>query len=127
MASLKSDISEIEHYRDTYQELESKYNNLNSQYTALQSENKNLQEQIDKNEATRANANDSASTDDSALDNTNTDSSSSDDTNSYSVYITKTGDKYHTSSCSYLRKSKIELSKQDAISRGYTACGRCNP
>lgn len=44
----------------------------------------------------------------------------------YIVYITRSGSKYHTSNCSYL-KSSIAISKIDAISQGYTACSRCNP
>lgn len=45
---------------------------------------------------------------------------------SYTVYITRTGSKYHRSGCSYL-KSKIAIEKKDAIAQGYTACSRCNP
>ena len=44
-----------------------------------------------------------------------------------SVYITKTGSKYHTSSCRYLRQSKIEMAKKVAVASGYTACSVCNP
>lgn len=44
----------------------------------------------------------------------------------YIVYITTTGSKYHLKGCSYL-KSSITISKDDAISKGYTACSRCNP
>lgn len=40
------------------------------------------------------------------------------------VYITKTGDKYHRYGCRYL-KSCIEISYNDARSRGYTACSVC--
>lgn len=47
--------------------------------------------------------------------------------NDYTVYITKTGSKYHRGSCSYLRSSKIPISKAEAIRRGYGACSRCNP
>jgi len=43
------------------------------------------------------------------------------------VYITNTGTKYHKESCGYLRKSKIPISKEDAKSKGYTACSRCRP
>lgn len=43
------------------------------------------------------------------------------------VYITKTGKKYHRGSCSYLRRSKISISLKDACDRGYTPCSRCNP
>lgn len=44
---------------------------------------------------------------------------------SVTVYITKTGSKYHRSGCQYLSKSKIAISLDDAKSRGYTACSRC--
>lgn len=43
---------------------------------------------------------------------------------STTVYITKTGSKYHRSGCSYL-KSKIPISLSNAIAQGYTACSRC--
>ena len=46
---------------------------------------------------------------------------------SVTVYITKTGTKYHTSTCSYLKNSKISISKDSAIAQGYTACSRCKP
>lgn len=43
------------------------------------------------------------------------------------VYITRTGKKYHRGSCSYLRKSKTPISLEDARAKGYTPCRRCNP
>lgn len=43
------------------------------------------------------------------------------------VYITKTGEKYHTAGCSYLKKSKIPIELSDAKNNGYTPCSRCNP
>lgn len=46
---------------------------------------------------------------------------------SQSVYITRTGSKYHRSYCSYLRRSKIKISLSQAKSYGYTACSRCRP
>ncbi len=36
------------------------------------------------------------------------------------VHITETGEKYHSAGCQYLRKSDIEISLEDAKSRGYT-------
>lgn len=47
--------------------------------------------------------------------------------NNYTVYITETGEKYHRDGCQYLRKSKIEIGKQDAIDAGYSPCSKCNP
>jgi hypothetical protein len=43
------------------------------------------------------------------------------------VYITKTGECYHSSGCSSLRRSKIETTLQSAIDKGYRACSKCNP
>ena len=43
------------------------------------------------------------------------------------VYITRTGSKYHRAGCQYLSRSQIPIKKSDAIDRGYTACSRCNP
>ena len=43
------------------------------------------------------------------------------------VYATKTGDKYHTSSCSSVRKSKREMTRGEAESRGLERCSRCRP
>lgn len=47
--------------------------------------------------------------------------------NEYTVYITKTGEKYHASGCQYLKKSKIPISESDARAQGYTPCSKCNP
>jgi len=41
------------------------------------------------------------------------------------VYVTKTGKKYHSSGCEYLRKSKISTPLEDALASGLTACSRC--
>jgi len=44
------------------------------------------------------------------------------------VYITKTGKKFHRSNCRTLKKSKrIEISRQEAIKKGYKACKVCKP
>lgn len=44
---------------------------------------------------------------------------------SQTVYITKTGKKYHRDGCQYLRKSQIAISLDDAKAEGYTACSKC--
>lgn len=43
------------------------------------------------------------------------------------VYITKTGEKYHADGCSSLKKSKIAISLTDAVAKGYEPCSKCNP
>ena len=42
------------------------------------------------------------------------------------VYVTRTGKKYHLGSCSSLRRSKIPISLAEAKQR-YGPCSRCNP
>lgn len=49
------------------------------------------------------------------------------DTTKITVYITKTGEKYHRDGCSSLSRSKIAISLKDAISKKYTPCKKCNP
>lgn len=43
------------------------------------------------------------------------------------VYLTKSGTKFHRDGCSSLSKSKIPISYEDAVARGFEPCGRCNP
>ena len=43
------------------------------------------------------------------------------------VHITDTGSKYHNAGCQYLKSSDIEVTLQDAKSRGLTPCSKCNP
>lgn len=46
---------------------------------------------------------------------------------SQTVYVTKTGEKYHDDGCRYLSRSKISTTLQDAKENGYTACSVCKP
>ena len=46
---------------------------------------------------------------------------------SKTVYITKTGHKYHRGSCRYLKRSKIPISLVNARSRGFGPCSVCRP
>jgi hypothetical protein len=43
------------------------------------------------------------------------------------VYITETGEKYHTEQCASVRNSKIAVTLGEAVSKGYGPCQRCNP
>ncbi len=43
------------------------------------------------------------------------------------VYITKSGKKYHRSQCQFLAKSKISINLIQAKQRGYTPCRICKP
>jgi competence protein ComEC len=46
---------------------------------------------------------------------------------SVTVYITKTGRKYHRDGCRYLRQSRITITLKDAKANGYTPCSVCKP
>ncbi len=43
------------------------------------------------------------------------------------VYLTKSGTKFHRDGCSSLSKSKIAIAYEDAVERGFEPCGRCKP
>jgi len=43
------------------------------------------------------------------------------------VYVTRTGKKYHVDGCRYLRQSRIPVALKDAKAQGYTPCAVCRP
>jgi len=43
------------------------------------------------------------------------------------VYVTRTGEKYHRAGCQHLSKSRIPMSLEDAKAGGYTPCSLCKP
>ncbi|SHH77710.1 hypothetical protein SAMN04488109_5328 [Chryseolinea serpens] len=47
--------------------------------------------------------------------------------NAQSVFITRTGEKYHEGSCVHLHSSKIPITLSEALKRGYTPCHVCRP
>ncbi|MDQ3802960.1 MAG: hypothetical protein M3416_03790 [Acidobacteriota bacterium] len=49
------------------------------------------------------------------------------DPQAVTVYITRTGERYHRGSCRHLHSSKIPVSLREAKSRGYTPCKVCRP
>lgn len=124
IVSLKQNVDTASTYEEQIKELEKQVESLKEENTTLQSKVTNL-------ETAAASSSSTATTSDSAK---NSDSTASMDTPDNSstgsgtiVYITNTGEKYHLGSCSYLRQSKIEIDKEDAIAQGYSACSRCHP
>jgi hypothetical protein len=49
------------------------------------------------------------------------------DPQSVTVYITRTGKKYHRAGCRYLRQSSVPIKLKDAQANGYTPCSVCRP
>jgi len=43
------------------------------------------------------------------------------------VYVTQSGSKYHKEDCSFLKKSKIPVTLEQAEREGKTPCSRCFP
>ena len=43
------------------------------------------------------------------------------------VYVMRTGKKYHRADCRYLRENRIPIKLKDAVKAGYTPCSVCNP
>ena len=50
----------------------------------------------------------------------------SENTQEITVYVTRTGEKYHRDGCRYLSRSRIPMALKDA-KLGYTACSVCRP
>lgn len=47
--------------------------------------------------------------------------------NSQTVYVTKSGTKYHNLNCKHLSKSSRSITFSDAKGKGYDACSVCKP
>lgn len=43
------------------------------------------------------------------------------------VYVTRSGAKYHRANCSFVRKGATAISVQEALDKGLTPCTRCKP
>lgn len=43
------------------------------------------------------------------------------------VYITKTGHKFHKAGCRYLKYSRTEIDRDEALRLGYVPCKVCRP
>ncbi len=43
------------------------------------------------------------------------------------VYITRTGKRYHRDGCRYLANSRFPMPLKDAQAKGYTPCKVCHP
>lgn len=49
------------------------------------------------------------------------------DNGSTIVYVTDSGEKYHSAGCRYLSRSQNSITLEDAVNEGYSPCSRCNP
>lgn len=104
--------------------LESEKQKLEEEKKALEQEKQTLTTQIEELKKTSSALSEKKSQY-TASTTSKTAKTATQNTNSSIVYVTKTGKKYHKSGCSYLKKSKIEMTLSNATSSGYTPCSRC--
>lgn len=121
---------------DEYNASKTDYNNqisqLNNDITSLDSDIQSNQKELDEKKAAaeKAAAEKAAAekaAQEKAAAEAKANAVSQNDNQSYTVYITNTGSKYHSSGCQYLKKSKIAISKDKAVAQGYTPCSKCHP
>ena len=122
---LENDNKQLKQEKDNLEtdknKIQQEKQDLETQKSTLELETKNLKNQIEQLKK--------SSTTKNIYSNTSTQkeqpSTTIYDTNSSIVYVTRTGEKYHKSNCSYLRQSKIEINLSEAKRLGYTPCSRC--
>lgn len=119
--TVSTNLNKIKELENTISSKDSKIKELEEDVEKLEKENDTLEDKVTGLSSTKTTSSSSTITKTTTKSN-----STSSTTNSYTVYITKTGGKYHRDGCSYL-KSKIAIDKSSAISQGYGACSRCNP
>ncbi len=122
-------LSQLEDQQKEVEKLKQQIEELNAQSNDKDAEIKKLQSEIAEYEVSKTTTSASTDTEDNRgnVSENNIISQQESTNNSYTVYITKTGSKYHRSGCRYLSKSQISIDKNDAISQGYSACSVCNP
>ena len=125
--NLQNEKKQLQQEKNNFQneknQLQQAKQDLETQKSTLELENKNLKDQVEQLKKTLSIKNGSSNTPTSIQ--KSQPSPTSQNTNSSIVYVTRTGEKYHKSSCSYLRQSKIEINLSDAKRHGYTSCSRC--
>ena len=122
--SLSKDSETVLKYEEQIAELESQNKSLTDENTTLQSR---ISDYEKNNNSLSSSTSEGVTGSGSSSASIEQPSGNSEPSGGTIVYITNTGSKYHRGSCSYLRKSKIEIDKAAAIAQGYGACSRCNP
>ena len=135
----KSQVEELEttisEKDEKIEELESEITDCEDRIADYKNQLKEASATIAKHEATinKLNEQSSAANSDYNTTESNTVGSNTAENNigeyntekSETVYVTKTGKKYHSANCSYLSLSSFSMTLDDAIAAGYTPCSRC--
>lgn len=117
--TLNINAERIKELENTVSTNNDKIKNLEENVNTLEKDKTSLEQKVSSLSSAKSTSNAKTTKTTETISDTKT-------TNSYTVYVTKTGSKYHRDGCSYL-KSKISIDKSAAITQGYTACSRCNP
>lgn len=122
-ADLRTDLHEQIDY------LESQLGETENLNVAIAEQEKTINEQAERifelETKLAACSKSTSSSDSSDSGHSNSSTSSNSDTQTVTVYITRTGEKYHRDGCRYLSQSKIPVSLSDAKAQGYTTCSVC--
>lgn len=120
LAQLEEKISKLEEENDY---LDQTLKDKRKVVTSLKEQIEEQEAQIAALEASQAAAQESTSA--SSSNSGGSSSSGTSDAQSWTVYVTRTGSKYHKYGCQYLSQSCVPISYADATAKGYTACSRC--
>lgn len=121
-SDLRSDYDSL---KLDYNVLNNKYKSLDKEYAALQDDYAELQDKSSKTTSKQS----SGGNQTYAPSVSNSDNTTSQTNTGYIVTVTRTGEKYHTSTCRYV-KNKTDTTTYSlsvAKSKGYTACKICKP
>ena len=141
-SELRYQLSETEEAKDKWYEKYQMVEKHSEEVYSLRSENKTLNTTVSEQEKTIneqaeriseletqlaacSNPPSSSGSSSSSSSGSTGSTSSTSDTQTVTVYITRTGEKYHRKGCQYLSQSKIPVSLSDAKAQGHTACSVC--
>ena len=125
-SSLSATVSRLTHENDTkdekIEELEAQVSSLNKELDAA----KGTTQSAASTSSSGSSSNSSSGTTTPVTLNEDVGYDSTETRGAHTVYVTRTGSKYHESGCRYLSDSKIAMSLSDAQARGYSPCSVCH-
>jgi len=121
-SKLKVQIKEITSQKDQTQ----------NKLISIQEENKNLSAKLSEIQGQKSqeqpnNSNGSSINSSAIIQSVASSQTVQNDNQNITVYITKTGNKYHRDGCKYLSVGKIPIDLKQALGEGYSPCSLCSP
>jgi len=126
---LKNENSKLE---AQIKDITSQKNEAEIKLSSIQEENKNLSAKLSeiqgqKSQEQSNNSNESSSNSYALIQSASSSQTVQNDNQNITVYITKTGKKYHRDGCRYLSRSKIAIDLKQVLGEGYSPCRVCSP